>query len=151
MSTSLELMLDETKAMDAVFKNNYKVYAFAKRLCLEPEWELQVQLYVNYGTPLVIDRSRRVLFHVFIWMCWTRVTLLKLPHVNGFWECKQGMGNETDGFNSWQDIEVVWWWHSTRCHNRHAGKRDHSNWPFCLETLQKSPITDSIKGISILP
>ena len=38
-----ELMLDETKAMDAVFKDNYKVYAFAKLSCLEPEWELQVQ------------------------------------------------------------------------------------------------------------
>ena len=43
MSTSLELMLDETKAMDAVFKDNYKVFAYAKLSNLEPEWELQVQ------------------------------------------------------------------------------------------------------------
>ena len=43
MSTSLELMLDETKAMNVVFKENYKVFAFAKLTCLEPEWELQVQ------------------------------------------------------------------------------------------------------------
>ena len=43
MSTSPELMLDETKAMNAVFKDNYKVFAFAKLSNLEPEWELQVQ------------------------------------------------------------------------------------------------------------
>ena len=48
MSTSLEkkmeeLMLDETKAMDAVFKDIYKVFAFSKLPNLEPEWELQVQ------------------------------------------------------------------------------------------------------------
>ena len=38
-----ELMLDETKAMDAVFEDNYKVFPFAKLSGLEPEWELQVQ------------------------------------------------------------------------------------------------------------
>ena len=60
MSASLEkkmeeLMLAETKAMDAVFKDNYKAYAFAKLSCLEPEWELQVcSIYVNYGMPLEI-------------------------------------------------------------------------------------------------
>ena len=48
MSTSLEkkmeeLMLDESKAMDAVSKDNYKVFAFAKLPNLEPECELQVQ------------------------------------------------------------------------------------------------------------
>ena len=43
MSTSLELMLDETKAMDVVFKDNYKVCAFAQLSNLEPEWELQLQ------------------------------------------------------------------------------------------------------------
>ena len=41
MSTSLELR--QTKAMDDVFKDNYKVFAFAKLSSLEPEWELQVQ------------------------------------------------------------------------------------------------------------
>ena len=41
VSTSLEktmeeLMLDETKAIDAVFKDNYKVFAFEKLSNLEP-------------------------------------------------------------------------------------------------------------------
>ena len=31
------------KAMDAVFKDNYNVFAFAKLSNLEPEWELQLQ------------------------------------------------------------------------------------------------------------
>ena len=46
MSTSLKKKMEElrqTKAMDAVFKDNYKVYAFAKLSYPEPEWELQVQ------------------------------------------------------------------------------------------------------------
>ena len=64
MSTSMEkkmeeLTLDETKAMDAVFKDNYKVFAFAKLSNLEPEWELQVhhirQLWNVVGN--LIDRN----------------------------------------------------------------------------------------------
>ena len=65
MSTSLEkkmeeLMSDETKAMDAVFKDNYKVFAFSKLPNLEPEWELQVQhirqLWNAVGN--LIDRNK---------------------------------------------------------------------------------------------
>ena len=41
MLTSFKKTMEElrqTKAMDAVFKDNYKVYVFAK-LTSEPEWE----------------------------------------------------------------------------------------------------------------
>ena len=76
-------MLDEAKAMDAVFKDHYKVYAFAKLSYLDPEWELQVQhirqLWNAVGN--LIDHDE-FFFHVFIWMCWTRATLWKLPHGN---------------------------------------------------------------------
>ena len=70
MSTSLkktmeELMLDETKAMDVVFKDNYKVFAFAKLSNLEREWELQVQ-HIRQLWNAVGNLIDEFLFHVFI-------------------------------------------------------------------------------------
>ena len=62
MSASLEKKMEElrqTKAMDAVFKDNYRVHAFAKLSCVEPEWEQQVQhirqLWNTVGS--LIDRD----------------------------------------------------------------------------------------------
>ena len=78
MPTSLELMLDETKAMDAVFKDNYKVFAFAKLSNLEPEWELQVQyirqLWNTVGN--LIDRNE--FYSMFSFEC----AELALPYEN---------------------------------------------------------------------
>ena len=56
MSTALELMLDETKAIDAVFKDNYKVFAFTKLSSLEPEWERHIRQHWN-AVENLIDRN----------------------------------------------------------------------------------------------
>ena len=76
MSTSLELR--QTKAMDALFKDNYKVFAFAKLSNLEPEWELQVQhirqLWNAVGN--LIDRNE--FYSIFSFEC----AELTLPYEN---------------------------------------------------------------------
>ena len=64
--------------MDAVFKDNYKVFAFAKLSSLEPEWELHVQhirqLWNAVGN--LIDRNE------FYSMCPSKCAKLALPYEN---------------------------------------------------------------------
>ena len=76
MSTSLELR--QMKAMDAVFKDNYKIFVFAKLSNLEPESELQVrhirQIWNVVGN--LIDRNE--FYSIFSFEC----AELTLPYEN---------------------------------------------------------------------
>ena len=72
--------LRQTKANDAVFKDNYKVYAFAKHSYLEPEWELQVQhirqLWNTVGN--LIDRMDRFCLQAYSFFMGVMIEIIDL-------------------------------------------------------------------------
>ena len=137
------------KAMDAVFKDNYKIFAFAK-LTPVPDWKLQVQhirqLWNAVGK--LIDRDE--FYSLFSSEC----AKLALPYENYDMETAFEKANKewamelmvlvVDRILKWSDdipldATIVTQENETILIDLSACR------------LQPSPVTDSTKGISILP